>query len=134
MPIEKNVVITKTRIDFYQYVDNNTDWDHDTILKNVSHRVYHVKKRKVLVGLLRQFVKEEYKTLSDEEGVKTVLDDDEYDQIFPPTAGVRPFHIKIVFESKEVLNKMKLKHPVMMSNLKDVQDEIIEPYDLPCSF
>lgn len=128
MPIEKNVVIIKTRIDFYQYVANNTDWDHDTILKNVSQRVYHVKKRKVLVGLLRQFVKEEIKTLSDEEGVKTVLDDDEYDRIFPPSAGVRPFHIKIVFENKDALNKMKLKNPSIMADLKDVNDE---PGNLP---
>jgi len=124
MAIERNIVITKTRIDFYQYVYIHTDWEHDTILKHVSQRVFHVQKRKILIGLLRNFVIEEYAVIKNEDGVRVVLDPSDYEKLFPSTAGIRPFHIKFVFESKDVLNRLKLKHPKIMSQLSGVQDEL----------
>ena len=122
--IHVNIEITKTRIEFYQYVLENTDWSHEDIIQNVSHRKFHAQKRKILIGLLRNFVIEEYAVIKNEDGVRVVLDPSDYEKLFPSTAGIRPFHIKFVFESKDVLNRLKLKHPKIMSQLSGVQDEL----------
>ena len=122
--IHVNIEITKTRIQFYQYVLENTDWSHEDIIQNVSHTKFHAQKRKILIGLLRNFVIEEYVVIKNEDGVRVVLDPSDYEKLFPPTAWTRPFHIKFVFESKDVLNRLKLKHPKIMSQLSGVQDEL----------
>lgn len=109
--IQVNIEITKTRIDFYQYVLENTDWTHEDIIQNVSHRKFNAQKRKMLRTLLMRYVKEDFKDLD----VYIGLDITEFETIFPPSAGVRPFKLMFRFEDKHHINKLKLKYPEKMA-------------------
>lgn len=102
-----------TRVQFYTYVMNRTEWSREEILNNISKRHPVPEKETIAKQLLHEMLTEKYKCLDAE----IITGERERDMLFPPSHAIRSFTICIKFENNDQLNKMKLKHPKLIKEI-----------------